>query len=116
MAYIDAWKSYEPEAIGRLFAESATYSFHPFDEEPVRGREAIVANWLENPDAPGTYDAEYKTIAVDGDVAVANGRSTYYEADGKTLRRVFDNIFVMRFDDQGQCLEFREWYMQQRGQ
>jgi hypothetical protein len=47
---------------------------------------------------------------------VANGRSHYFEADGKTLDKVFDNIFVLRFDDQGQCVEFREWYMQPRGQ
>jgi hypothetical protein len=112
--YVAAWKSYEPQAIGSLFAESAGYWFHPFDEEPVRGRESIVANWLENRDAPGTYDAAYKAIAVDGDTAVANGRSYYYEGDGKTLTRVYENIFVIRFDAQGQCVEFREWYMQSR--
>ena len=115
-AYVEAWKSYDPEAIGNLFAAGATYSYSPFDEEPIRGRDAIVANWIEYQDAPGTYDAHYEPIAVDGNIAVANGRSRYFEADGKTLRRVFDNIFVLSFDDQGQCVEFREWYMQQRGQ
>jgi ketosteroid isomerase-like protein len=115
-AYVDAWKSYEAEAIGRLFAESADYWFHPFDEAPVSGRAAIVANWLENQDAPGTYDAQYEVIAVDGDTAVANGRSSYYAADGKTLSRVYDNIFVLRFDARGQCVEFREWYMKVPGQ
>jgi ketosteroid isomerase-like protein len=114
-AYVEAWKSYDPQAIGNLFAADATYSYNPFDEEPVRGRDAIVANWTEHQDAPGSYDAHYEPIAVDGNIAVANGRSRYFEADGKTLRKVFDNIFVLRFDDQGQCVDFREWYMQLRG-
>ena len=114
-AYVEAWKSYDPKAIGNLFAAGATYSYGPFDEEPVRGRDAIVANWLEYQDAPGSYDAHYEPIAVDGNIAVANGRSRYFEADGKTPRKVFDNIFVLRFDDQGQCVDFREWYMQLHG-
>jgi hypothetical protein len=110
-AYVAAWKSYDPQAIGDLFAAEATYSFNPFDDEAIRGREAIVANWLEYQDAPGTFDAHYEPIAVDGNIAVANGRSIYYEEDGTTLERVFDNIFVLRFDDQRRCVEFREWYM-----
>jgi ketosteroid isomerase-like protein len=111
--YVSAWKSYDPQAIRALFSENATYRYNPYDE-PVRGREAITANWLENRDAPNTYAAEYKPIAVDGDTAVANGRTRYFEADGKTLIRQFDNIFVLRFDDEGRCTEFCEWFMQPR--
>ena len=113
--YIQAWKSYDPAAIGALFSENATYRYNPFDE-PLRGREAIVADWLVNPDAPGTYEAYYKPIAIKENTAVSQGRSLYYEADGKTLRRQFDNIFVIRFDDQGRCTEFCEWYMEPPGQ
>lgn len=111
--YVDAWKSYDAKAIGVLFSENATYRFNPYSEG-VKGREAIVANWVENRDAPNTYSGEYKPIAVDGNTAVANGQSRYYEADGKTLRREFDNIFVLRFDDDGRCTEFCDWYIEQR--
>ncbi|MDR9451175.1 MAG: SgcJ/EcaC family oxidoreductase, partial [Acidimicrobiia bacterium] len=45
-AYIDAWRSNDPESIAALFAEDATYAYHPWDE-PLRGREAIVADWLK---------------------------------------------------------------------
>ena len=115
-AYVEAWKSYDPQAIGNLFAADATYSYNPFDDEAVRGRDAIVAHWLEYQDDPGTFDAHYEPIAVDGNIAVANGRSHYFEVKDKTPEKVFDNIFVLRFDDHGQCVEFREWYMQPRGQ
>lgn len=108
-AYVDAWKTYDPQAIGNLFAEDATYAYSPFEENPIRGRDAIVAAWLDNRDEPGTFDAHYKPIAVDGNVAVANGRSRYFEADG--TEKVFDNIFVLRFNNEGQCVEFCDWYM-----
>jgi ketosteroid isomerase-like protein len=110
-AYRLAWQSYDRQAIGDLFSEDASYYYHPYDE-PVRGRESIVASWLEQPDASGTYTGQYESIAVDSDVAVASGRSRYFEADGSTIRVEFDNLFVMRFDADGRCSEFREWYMQ----
>ena len=51
------------------------------------GRDAVVASWLaEDTDAqgstrdePGTYDAAYAPVAVDGDVVVATGTTTYTE-------------------------------------
>jgi ketosteroid isomerase-like protein len=112
--YVTAWETYDPQAIANLFSEHATYRYNPYDAEPVTGRDAIVANWLEYRDAPNTYKAEYHPIAVDGNTAVANGRSVYFEPDGKTLKRQYDNIFVLRFDDQGRCAEFTEWFMQPR--
>lgn len=110
-AYSEAWRTYDPRAIGALFSEDAAYYYGPFDE-PVRGREAIVASWLEQRDAPGTYDGQYVPLAMEGDLAVANGRSRYFEADGAALKTEFDNIFVLRFDTGGRCAEFREWYME----
>jgi hypothetical protein len=108
--YIAAWKSYDPDAIGALFTEDARYYYGPFDE-PLIGRAAIVASWLENPDEPGSYDAQYYPVAVDGQTAVANGRSQYSTSGSRTVGAEFDNIFVMRFDADGRCAEFREWYV-----
>jgi hypothetical protein len=109
--YVEAWKSYDPQAIGDLFSEDAEYYYGPYSE-PVRGREAIVASWLQDPDKPGTYDAHYEPVAVEGNVAVSNGRSRYFKDDGKTFRTEYDNIYIMRFDNEGRCAEFREWYME----
>jgi len=108
--YVDAWKSYDPKAISDLFSEEAHYYHSPYSE-PIEGREAIVANWLDDRDKAGTYSGEYRMVAYNGNVAVANGRSSYFESDGKTLVREYDNIFVMEFDDLGKCKVFKEWYM-----
>ena len=115
-AYVRAWETYDPDAIGDLFSEDATYAYHPF-EEPVRGRLAIVASWLENKDAQGTYEGRYEPVAIEGDLAVAHGRSRYFkDATKAELIHEYDNLFLIRFDDQGLCRSIQEWYMIRRGQ
>jgi uncharacterized protein (TIGR02246 family) len=115
-AYVRAWAANSPEAIGALFSEDAVYSYHPYDE-PVRGRKAIVTSWLEHPDPPGTWEASYEPIAVDGNVAVVHGRSLYFTDSARSeLKNEWDNIFVIRFDDAGLCSSFGEWYVAPRKQ
>src|SRR5688572_22335472 len=113
--YIHAWQTYDADAIGALFTEDARYAWHPWDtdHEAVRGRRAIVDAWLGDKDAPGTYSAEYAPLAVDGDLAIATGKSMYVNAEG-AVEREYYNCFVMRFDDAGRCREFTEWFMQKR--
>jgi hypothetical protein len=117
-AYVAAWKSYDREQIGALFSDDVKYRFHPYDV-PVEGREAVVESWLgegEHEGAPGrdedgTYDATYRPIAVDGDVAVVIGSSTYTRGPAGPIGEVYDNCFVIRFDGDGRCREFTEWFM-----
>jgi hypothetical protein len=110
-AYSQAWKSYNPEQIGALFSEDAEYLYGPY-HEPIMGSDAIVQSWLQNRDSEGTYEGKYMPMLIEGNTAVANGRSTYYEADGKTFLREFDNIFILSFDDDGRCIRFCEWWME----
>jgi hypothetical protein len=44
-------------------------------------------------------------------MAVAIGSSSYKESPDGPIARVYDNCFVMRFDSDGRCREFTEWYM-----
>ncbi len=107
--YVEAWRKNEASAIEGLFTADATYRYHP-NGEPVRGRATIAVSWLEDPDEPGSWDAWYEPFAVDGDAVVALGVSTYFGANGEP-ERIYDNVFVMRFED-GRCDDFREWYEQ----
>ena len=109
--YVAAWTTYDPAAIGDLFAEDATYRYHPWDDEPVTGREAIVANWLENRDEPGTWDAHYDAWAVEGERATAIGESRYRNPDG-SFRTLYYNLWALRFDDHGRCVDFVEYFME----
>jgi hypothetical protein len=109
--YVEAWKSYDERQIGDLFSEDAVYRYHPQDE-PVMGREAIVSSWLDDKDEPGTFDAHYEPLAIDGDVHVARGTSRYFDAQGK-LRDEYCNIYICSFDD-GRCTDFTEYWIQNR--
>ena len=106
--YVAAWKSGERDEIGDLFAENVRYRYHAYDD-PIVGREAVVDSWLEDPDAPGSFDASYSCFAVDEGAAVAVGTSTYSGSDSSAAR-VYDNVFLPRFDD-GRCSDFTEWYV-----
>jgi ketosteroid isomerase-like protein len=121
--YVEAWKTYDRAKIEALFAEDVVYRYHP-EDEPISGRRAVVESWLdesENPDVsghdkPGTYEAEYRAFAADGDAAVATGVSSYRDEAGGPIVRIYDNCFVMRFDSEGRCREFTEWFMQRKGE
>ena len=106
-AYVHAWRSYDPAAIADLFAKDATYAYHPWDEGEalVRGRDTIVADWLEVQDPPGSWEAQYRPLVVEDDQAVATGTTRY--TGGKT----YYNLWVLRFAEGGRCDEFVEWFM-----
>jgi hypothetical protein len=106
-AYVDAWHTYDPASIADLFTEDATYAYHPWDkgEEVVRGRDAIIADWLEKQDEPGSWEAQYRPLMVEGQRAVVTGTTRY--ADGV----FYWNLWVLRFDEDNRCAEYVEWYM-----
>ena len=87
-AYVEAWRTYDPAAIGALFADDARYRYHP-----------------------GAWEARYEAWAVDGDRAVATGTSRYDDADGK---RTYHNVFLLTFDADGRCWEFTEIFETQK--
>lgn len=118
-AYVEAWKTYDRQRIATLFADDVKYRYNPY-LDPLEGREAVVRSWLgeDDPagastrDEPGTYDATYHAVAVDGPVAVATGSSIYHREPGGPVHRQFYNCFVLRFDEDGRCTEFTEWFME----
>jgi ketosteroid isomerase-like protein len=118
--YVAAWKSYDREQIGDLFSEDVEYRYHPYNE-PVVGRKAVVESWLgegdhegaSERDEPGTYEASYEPVAIDGHTVVATGTSSYRESPGGEINKVYFNCMVMRFDDEGRCAEYTEWFNRQ---
>lgn len=101
-----------PEQIGALFNEEALYSYRPWesDEVTVRGRDAIVASWLESPDDPGSWEAQYQPFAVEAHRAAAVGWSRYFATEDEP-EKLYHNVFLLGFDDIGRCSTFHEFYM-----
>jgi ketosteroid isomerase-like protein len=59
-AYVEAWRTNDPKKIGALFSQDAVYAWHPYNDTPARGRDAIVTAWLEKPKPA----REYKNLFV----------------------------------------------------
>lgn len=111
-AYVEAWRTYEPEQIRALFSDDVAYRYLPYDE-PCRRRSVdgrVRGEGTSSRDAPNTYDARYAPIAIDGDVVVARGWSRYRREPGGPADRIYGNCFIMSFDDQGRCRDFTEYY------
>ncbi|MDH3425081.1 MAG: nuclear transport factor 2 family protein [Acidimicrobiia bacterium] len=107
--YVEAWRTHDPDLIGALWTEDATYKYHPGDE-PVVGRDAIVANWVKYQDQPlnkNPWTAQYRPWVIDGDRAIAIGETHYEGAED------YHNSFQLTFRD-GACAAFVEWYMEPR--
>jgi SnoaL-like domain len=105
-AYVEAWNSNDPAAIGALFSQDAAYYTEPFSS-PWRGRDEIVRRWLDRKDAPGQTEFRWQPVAVAQDVAVIQGETVYRDPP-----RTYSNLWVIRLDAEGRCAEFTEWWMQ----
>lgn len=112
--YVAAWRANQPDPIRALFSTGATYRYHPYDGDEVtlHGVEEIVTGWLDAPDDPASWEARYEPFAVEDDRAVAIGRTDYRPA-GDRAARTYWNCFLLRFDAEGRCTEFTEYYMRQ---
>lgn len=109
--YIEAWRTYDAAEIADLFAEDAVYKFHPWEEDTARGRDAVVASWIDDRDEPGSWSAWYKPFAVEGNKAAVIGESRYTNPDG-SLKDLYFNNWTVEFDDDGRCVDFVEYFMQ----
>lgn len=105
--YERAWASNDPEDIGGLFTDEATYLTAPY-REPWRSREDIVAGWLDRKDTPGNWEFEWWPVGQDGDLHFVQGRTTYRQEG-----TVYANLWVIHLEGD-RCSAFTEWWMLER--
>ena len=108
--YRTAWESNDPGDIGALFTDGALYYNEPFTE-PARGRDAIVARWIERKDEPGTTTFTWKLLSEVHGLAFVQGETDYGSAK-------YSNLWVIRFAPSSEsakteATEFTEWWMDQ---
>ena len=106
--YVRAWRSNDPDEIGALFSDDATYSPTAY-AEPWQGREDIVAEWLVRKDEPGEWSFRYEVMGAIGDVGFVRGVTDY-----PTDEEVYQNLWEITLDSSGRCTRFVEWWMMKR--
>ena len=102
--YVSAWESNDPSEIGALFTDDAVYLTSP-DAEPRRGRDEIVAGWLEDLDEPGTWSFDWEILHETPELVFVQGRTDY------PSEKIYLNLWVIRLDEHGRATSFTEWYM-----
>jgi hypothetical protein len=116
-AYVRACRSNDPEDVAKLFSENAEYYPGPF-EEPHRGRASIIKHWADDPWTVGPrFEAWVEPLVLQkvagGALGVAEWRASYPEAPPEAAGE-YSSIFVLRFDEQARCTEYREWCVGRR--
>lgn len=106
--YIRAWETNDPDDIRSLFTEDAEYRDGPSTPAWV-GHDAILAGWRDQKDDPGTWSFEYELTAVDGDVAIVRGWTSYPTETQKARR--YDNLMVIQLNADGRAREFTDWWV-----
>jgi len=103
--YEQAWRTPGTDALASLFTERARYRNSPFSE--VReGRDAIALMWEEEREGPDeAFDMTFDLVAVEGDVGVARVEVQY----GPPNEQVYLDLWVIRLNDDGLCVDFEEW-------
>jgi hypothetical protein len=102
--YVAAWNTNDPAAIGALFTAAASYATEPY-ARPWRGREQIVQHWLARRDEPGQARFDWQLLGQTNGPAVVTGTTHYPHA-------TYSNLWLVRLDDGGSCVEFTEWWME----
>jgi len=100
--YLRAWRTNEADDVAAIFSEDATYYARP-QQEPWRGRQQIVQEWLSRKDYQVNWTFEWSLVAIEDDRAVIEGIAVYAQAG------TFANVWVITLDNDGKCTEFREW-------
>lgn len=112
--YTTAWASDNPADIAALFTGDATYSPFPWprEEGDWQGRDEIVEKWIERGDSKIGWRFEHQVVAVEGPVAVVEGRTEYDRGEGEPWAEAYANIFVIEFAEDGRARSFREWWVE----
>jgi len=106
--YGRASRENDPQASARLFSEDARYFENPFDE-PILGREAIRAYWERGARTLTNKTSTFEILSVKDNLGIARWQSKFTVIEsGK--RHALDCMFLVEFDDNNECTEFREWW------
>lgn len=105
--YVHAWESNDPEDVAALFSPEAVYDPQTADGE-WDGVEEIAKRWIEIGDTPGNWDFQWIPLVETDELAVVVANTEYREPPMS-----YRNLFVIRFDSEGRCEDFTEWYIEE---
>lgn len=108
-AYGRAWETGDSAAVVALFAPDAAYYETPFDP-PMVGLAAIETYWREGAGlAQRDVAFGFDVVAIRGNRGLSHWTASFVRVPSGVRVRL-DGILSARFDADGRCVEFREWW------
>lgn len=101
--YLTAWRTKDADDIRAIFTDDAEYLFHPYDAEPLRGIDAIIASWQEPEPAEPVVD--FQVLIEDDRLGIVRGRTEY------PGHATYLNLWEVHLAGDGRARRFVEWYM-----
>lgn len=106
--YGKASRDNDPQASADLFSQDAEYYETPFDE-PMIGRQAIYKYWSRGAKNLKEKESSYEILSMKNNLGIARWQSKFTVIkSGKRL--ALDCLFLVEFNDRGECRTFREWW------
>ncbi len=106
--YCQASRENDARASSELFALDAKYYETPFSE-PMIGRAAIYQYWLKGAQTLKDKEFSYQILSVEDNYGIARWQSSFTIIEsGKRI--ALDSLFLVQFEENGLCREFREWW------
>jgi hypothetical protein len=106
--YGKASRENDPQASAALFAQDAKYYETPFDE-PRMGHDAIYQYWSQAAQNLKDTETAFEILTVQDSFGIARWQSKFTVIEsGKRL--ALDCLFVIKFNEDGLCQTFREWW------
>ncbi len=106
--YGRAWEKRDAEAAAALYAEDGTYQVTPF-VKPMRGRAAILEYWTHVVQTQENIHFGYEILALAQEHGIARWWATLVIIP-QQLKTQLDGIFVIALDEEGRCVQLREWW------
>ena len=107
--YGRAWEQGDAKAVMTLFSPGALYYETPFSA-PIVGLDAIHDYWKAGA-GQSQRDVSFRCTVLSAvrDSALARWQATFTRVPSGVGVRL-DGVLLARFDEQGRCAEFREWW------
>lgn len=106
--YGAAWTALDGKLASQLFSENALYQETPY-EDPRKGRAGVEEYWRTETADHSDVQFESTVIAVNGNTGVAHWTAEFtLKSNGIIIE--LDGVFVLEFDDKGQCTSLKEWW------
>ncbi|HET7690581.1 MAG TPA: nuclear transport factor 2 family protein [Nocardioidaceae bacterium] len=101
--YERLWRSQDPDNLGSLFTDDATYRTSPW-AQPISGLPALQTFWAEGSEPGEEFTMSSSVVAVDGSTAVVRVAVEY-----QNPTEPWRDLWVLEFAEDGRCSAFEEW-------